>query len=87
MWVESYQVTEYSEDPALWEKIRRQTVRTHTFRQKVRFEAGSAIVRVRQPHGSYAVAVLEPETENGFVHFRVIDTYLGAILPVHRLQQ
>ena len=87
MWVESYQVTDYSEDPALWEKIRRQTVRTHTFRQKVRFEAGSAIVRVRQPHGSYAVAVLEPETENGFVHFRVIDTYLGAILPVHRLQQ
>jgi hypothetical protein len=87
MVVTSYQVTGYSEDPVLWEKIRRQTVRTHTFRQTVRFEAGSAIVRVRQPHGAYAVAVLEPETENGFVHFGVVRTALGDILPIHRLQR
>ncbi|MBR1406644.1 MAG: succinylglutamate desuccinylase/aspartoacylase family protein [Bacteroidales bacterium] len=87
MTVGSYQVTEYAEDPVLWEKIRRQTVRTHLFRQTVRFEAGSAIVRVRQPHGAYAVAVLEPETENGFVHFRVIETALGDVLPVHRLMK
>ena len=87
MVVTSYQVTGYLEDPAVWEKIRRQTVRTHTFRQTVRFEAGSAIVRVRQPHGAYAVAVLEPETENGFVHFGVVRTALGDILPIHRLQR
>lgn len=87
MEVESYQVTEYQEDPVLWEKIHRQTVRTHTFRQTRRFESGSAIVRVRQPRGAYAVAVLEPETENGFVHFRVIETTLGDVLPVHRLRK
>lgn len=85
MEVESYEVTEYREDPVLWEKIHRQSVRTRTFRQRVRFEAGSAVVRVRQPHGASAVAVLEPETENGFVHFRVVEAAPGAILPIHRM--
>jgi hypothetical protein len=33
------------------------------------------------------VAVLEPETENGFVHFGVVRTALGDILPIHRLQR
>lgn len=84
--VDSYEVVSCEEDPVLWEKIRRKSVRTRTFLQRKEFGPGTALVRVRQPHGAYAVAVLEPETENGFVHFRVIDAVEGKPLPVHRIK-
>ena len=84
--VESYEVLSCEEDPVLWERIHRKSVRTRTFPQRKEFGPGTALVRVRQPHGAYAVAVLEPETENGFVHFRVIDAVEGKPLPIHRIK-
>ena len=42
-------------------------------------------MRLDQENANVAVSVLEPEAENGFVSFRVIEAREGQALPICRL--
>ena len=83
--VEEYKVASREEAGALWEKIRRVTVRTETAQARREFPAGTYVVRLDQENANYAVSVLEPEAENGFVSFRVVEAQEGRTLPICRL--
>ena len=83
--VESFEVLGCTDSPKLWEKITRRSVTTRTVRGKVRFPAGSFLVRLNQENADFAVSVLEPEGDNGFVYFRVLDAEPGCTLKVHRV--
>ena len=83
--VESYRVAERDEAPKAWEKIHRVTVRTEVSAGEKEFPAGSYLVRLDQENANYAVSVLEPESENGFVSFRVTEARTGETLPIYRI--
>ncbi|MBR0222719.1 MAG: hypothetical protein IJL93_00415, partial [Bacteroidales bacterium] len=85
--VESYRVTERTEAEKVWEKIHRVTVRTEVTAGEREFPAGTWLVRLDQENANYAVSVLEPESENGFVSFRVTEAREGETLPIYRLIQ
>jgi hypothetical protein len=83
--VETYRVTEREEADTPWEKIRRVTVRTEVTPLEKEFPAGTYVVRLDQENANFAVSVLEPEAENGFVSFRVVEAQEGRTLPICRL--
>ena len=68
-----------------WEKIQRVTVHTEVEAGEKEFPAGSWLVRLDQENANYAVSVLEPESENGFVSFRVTEARTGETLPIYRI--
>lgn len=82
---ESYKVTEYNESDTVWESIKKVSVNTEIVKEKIVCKKGGYIVRLNQDNANYAVSVLEPESENGFVSFRVVEAKLGEMLPIHRL--
>jgi len=84
--VEAYRVSGRTEADKPWEKIRRVTVRTETETADGDFPAGTWLVRLDQENANYAVSVLEPESENGFVSFRVIEAHEGERLPIYRVK-
>lgn len=83
--VECYRVTERTEAEKAWEKIHRVTVRTEVTAARREFPAGTWLVRLDQENANYAVSVLEPESENGFVSFRVTEAQEGETLPIYRV--
>ncbi len=83
--VEEYKVVSREEAGTLWEKIHRVTVRTETSQTRREFPAGTYLVRLDQENANFAVSVLEPEAENGFVSFRVVEAREGQALPICRL--
>ena len=83
--VETYRVTEREEADTPWEKIRRVTVHTEVTPLEKEFPAGTYVVRLDQENANFAVSVLEPEAENGFVSFRVVEAQEGRTLPICRL--
>ncbi|MDD2595048.1 MAG: M14 family zinc carboxypeptidase [Bacteroidales bacterium] len=85
--VESYKVIEYTTAKKSWEKIHRAAVKTEIIKQNKIFPKGSYWIRLNQENANFAVSVLEPESDNGFVTFRVIDTEKGEILPIHRVMK
>ena len=85
--VEAYRVTGRQEADKPWEKIRRVTVRTEVSTLEKEFPAGTYVVRLDQENANYAVSVLEPESENGFVSFRVTEARPGEELPVYRMMK
>ena len=82
---ESYKVTKYNESDTVWESIKKVSVNTEIVKEKIVCKKGGYIVRLNQDNANYAVSVLEPESENGFVSFRVVEAKLGEMLPIHRL--
>ena len=85
--VESFKVTSAAEAPALWEKIHRLSVKTEVFKEKRTFPEGAFIVYMKQKNSAFAPTLLEPESENGLVDFRVIGAAEGDTLAVHRLMR
>ncbi|MBR4882462.1 MAG: succinylglutamate desuccinylase/aspartoacylase family protein [Bacteroidales bacterium] len=83
--VESYKVTKYNESDTVWESIRKENVSTEVVKNKMTCKKGGWIVRMNQENANFAVSVLEPETENGFVSFRVVEAKLGENVPIYRL--
>lgn len=83
--VETYRVTQREEAEKPWEKIRRVTVQTEVAEAECQFPAGTYLVRLDQENANFAVSVLEPESENGFVSFRVTEAREGETLPIYRL--
>lgn len=83
--VETYKVTDYNESPKEWEKIHTVKVETEVTEKEMKFPAGTIIIPTGQENGNYAVTLLEPESENGFVAFRVIETGPEKVLPIYRI--
>ncbi len=83
--VECFKITGYEEAPKVWEKIKTVSVKTVLCRTRKIFPAGSYYIDMAQENANYAVSVLEPESKNGFVSFRVTETAPGETLKVFRV--
>lgn len=83
--VESYRIDTYEESKAEWENINTVTVSAETFTQKKSFPAGSYYLDLHQKNANYAVSLLEPESVNGFVSYRVSEAAPGDTLGFHRV--
>lgn len=82
--VEKYIVTQYQKQDHEWEKIHPVTVSTKLIKEKKSFPAGSYLLPLSQKNANLAVSLLEPESANGFINFRVIETAAGQELPIYR---
>ena len=85
--VNSYTISSYEEDKIKWEGIYPVTVQTKLARVVKTFPAGSFVVKLNQKYANYAVILLEPESENGFVNMAITKTAPGKELPVYRLDK
>jgi hypothetical protein len=57
--------------------------------KKIRFEAGTYLVRTSQPLGLLAAYLLEPESDDGLVSWNFLDAFLEPqkVLPVYKLMR
>ena len=82
--VESYVITAVDELP-LWEKIYPVRVKSTVIKRTKTFPRGYYIVPLNQKNANYAVTLLEPESDNGFIPFRVVHAQAGKELPIYRV--
>lgn len=87
MKVEQYTVTSYTKATTPWENI--YPVKAEATTQEItrEFPAGSYLVDLKQKNANHAVTLLEPESDNAFVAFNVIQAAVGQVLPVYRLRK
>jgi len=83
--VESFIVTEYEEDVTEWEKIKTVSAKAEIFNQKKVFPKGSYYVDLHQKNANYAVSLMEPESLNGFISYRISMASLGDTISYHRV--
>jgi hypothetical protein len=82
--VEMYTVTSRSVSPEEEEGYKAQKIQTSVATTDKSFPKGTFIVYLNQKNGKMATEVLEPESENGFVKFEVLNTVLNKELPIYR---
>ncbi|NLR89970.1 M14 family zinc carboxypeptidase [Flammeovirga agarivorans] len=84
--VEAYQVLKNNESVIKWEKIYLRSLKTKVEETTKDFPKGSFIVYMTQEHANILPSALEPENDNSFFTFRVIDGAFtkGDELPVYR---
>ena len=82
--VEMYTVTSRSVSPEEDEGYKAQKIQTSVATIDKSFPKGTFIVYLNQKNGKMATEVLEPESENGFVKFEVLNTVLNKELPIYR---
>ncbi len=83
--VESFVIRKYEEAEAEWERINTVDATADLINQKKVFPKGSYYLDLHQKNANYAISVLEPESPNGFVSYRVTPTSAGDTLRVHRV--
>lgn len=83
--VESFIINDYKEANDEWEKIKTVSSKAEIFKQKKVFAKGSYYVDLQQKNANYAVSLLEPESLNGFISYRVSMASLGDTLNFHRV--
>ncbi len=83
--VESFIVNEFKEADDEWEKIKTVSVKAVILNQSKVFPKGSYYVDLHQKNANYAVSLLEPESLNGFISYRVSITSPGDTLSFHRV--
>ncbi len=85
--VESYYV-EKSEEKKRWEGIKPLEIKeVRVEKSNRKFPTGSIIVNLKQKHANLIVSLLEPESHNGFMHFRVCELKGDNMVPIHRIQK
>ncbi len=82
---ESYMIVEQTNARTVWEGITRVTVKTDLVRSRKRFGKGDYYIDLAQENSRYAVVLLEPESENGFVNYEVTESKAGQPLRIHRV--
>lgn len=85
--VESYEITNYNTERIKWEGIYPVTVQSKLTPVQKTFPEGSYLVKLDQKNANYAVILLEPESENGFVNMAITETALGRELPFYRIEK
>jgi hypothetical protein len=83
--VESFVIRIYKEADVEWERIKTVDATADLIVQKKVFPKGSYYVDLHQKNANYAISVLEPESLNGFVSYRVTPTSDGDTLKIHRV--
>jgi len=83
--VEGYTITRLTKDSVKWEGLYPVTVQTQLTQLEKTFPKGSFVVKLDQKNANYAVILLEPESENGFVNMAITETSPGKELPYYRL--
>mgnify|MGYP000579301545 CR=1 FL=1 len=83
--VESFVIKKYQEADTEWEKINTVNATADLVIQRKVFPKGSYFLDLHQKNANYAISVLEPESLNGFVSYRVSATSAGDTLRVHRV--
>jgi len=83
--VESFIITEYRESESEWEKIKTVSSKAEIINQRKDFPRGSYYVDLHQKNANYAVSLLEPESLNGFISYRVSMASTGDTLAIHRV--
>jgi len=82
--IEKYTVTSRTISPEEDEGYKAQTVETAITTVEKSFPKGTYIVYLNQKNAKIATEVLEPESENGFVKFEVLNTAVNEELPIYR---
>lgn len=83
--VESFIIAEYKEANTEWEKIKTVSADAEILIRKKVFPKGSYYVDLHQKNANYAVSLLEPESLNGFISYRVAMASQGDTLSFHRV--
>ena len=83
--VESYTVEEQLIQGAQYQGYYPNEVSTKITTEEKSFKEGTFIVRLDQKNANLATTALEPENDNGFVRFRVIEASKGEEIPIYRL--
>lgn len=84
---QAFRVTSSRSAPYSEEGARRQSVEIEVVETSVEFPAGSFVVRMDQPRAPLAAETLEPEMDNSFVAWGVLEAREGAELPVYRVMK
>lgn len=82
--LETYTVTKASESYEPTGHVLPLTVQTELQTREVRLPAGSYRVTMQQPLSSLIGTLLEPESANGFVNYRIIPATKGENLTIYR---
>ncbi|NDV80714.1 M14 family metallocarboxypeptidase [Bacteroides sp. 51] len=82
--VEAYTVTSLKEDGEQVGGVYPVTVKTTLSEREVRLPAGTWRVDTTQPFVRAATVLLEPESANGFVNYRVVKAVLNEEIPIYR---
>jgi hypothetical protein len=85
VWVEKFEIKDYQRSPQRYEKTFLQTISTQLKAEKIRLPKGSIYISMQQPKSNLIPELIEPEAPNSLVHFNLIPTQLGAILPIYRI--
>ncbi len=83
--VERYIIEESALSKNMFEGIFPNTVVARLEECTKSFPSGSVIVYLDQKNANLAVSVMEPEMDNGFIYYRVLDAKEGDELPYYRL--
>lgn len=84
--VQAMQVVGYREEPVPYEGVHRRRVATQADPRLMAFPPGSFIVPMDQPLANLAIEALEPEGEDSFVCFGIVDARRDTgTLPVYRV--
>jgi len=82
--IESFIITGYKEAETEWEMIKPVSATAETLIQKKSFPKGSYYIDLHQKNANYAISLLEPESLNGFISYRVSPASPGDTLSFHR---
>lgn len=82
--LECYTVTKAVESHDLVAGILPLNVVTNTSNRTITLPAGSYRIPMSQPLATLVTVLLEPESANGFVNYRVIDAAVNNMLGVYR---
>lgn len=82
--VEAFGVRTYRESASPVGGVYPVNVTTEQTIKRVEFPAGSFRVDMKQRNKRVATVLLEPESANGFVNYRVVDVNLGEEMPMYR---
>lgn len=84
--VESYKIKELKPEQRLNQGHYNNIINGQFVKEKKKFERGTIVVRLSQPLANVAAYLLEPETDDGLLHWNFFDNYLvpqwgGGFLP------
>ena len=83
--VEVFVISSYDRNTVKYEKMNQQTVSVNLETKQKTIKKGSVLVPMNQRRANIIAEVLEPEIPNSFVSFGILETNLGAELPIYRL--
>lgn len=82
--VEAFRIKSVEDEAQSFKTFTPVRVKTKIEKKEVSFPAGTIVVDTRQDKVRLLSLMLEPESSNGFVNYRILDAKAGEELPVYR---